>query len=195
MTHLRLGLIFAGLLFLSACGVAQLPWASEQRVQQAAYSQPGPSSITLISVVANGSSSVAHSALLINGSQRVMYDPAGTWYNKAVPERADMLYGLTPKMLQYYIDYHARKKFRVVMQTKVVSRATADQLMRLSIKNGASANGFCAQNTSHLLSLTPGFEGFPVSIWPKSAIKGMAAIPGVTTKEYIQNDVGKDLKS
>jgi hypothetical protein len=194
MTRLRLGFVLAGLLFLSACGVAQLPWASDERVQQAAYSQPGPSSITLITVVANGSNSGAHSALLINGSQRVMYDPAGTWYNKAVPERADMLYGMTPKMLQYYIDYHARKKFRVVMQKRIVSREAADELIRLSIENGTSANGFCAQNTSHLLSLTPGFEGFPVSIWPKSAMKGMDAIPGVVTDVIYQDDEGKDLK-
>jgi hypothetical protein len=195
MIRVRLGFVFAGLLFLSACGVAQLPWASDERVQQAAYSNNDPSSITLITVVANGSNSAGHSALLINGSQRVLYDPAGTWYNKEVPERADMLYGMTPKMLQYYIDYHARKRFRVVMQKRVVSRDVADQLIRLSVENGTSAQGFCARNTSHLLSLTPGFEGFPVSIWPKSAMKGMDAIPDVVTDVIYQEDEGKDLKT
>jgi hypothetical protein len=56
-------------------------------------------------------------------------------------------------------------------------------------------NGMCAQNTSSVLSRLPGFEGFPVGLWPKDAIKGMAAIPGVTAREEIQYDEGKDLKT
>ncbi|MFQ5437577.1 MAG: hypothetical protein ACE5DK_01980, partial [Paracoccaceae bacterium] len=132
----------------------------------------------------------------INGpTQRVMYDPAGTWYNQEVPERADMLYGMTPRMLQYYLDYHARKRFHVVMQTKTVSRDVAEKAMQLAIGQGASFSGFCADNTSHLLSRLPGFEGFPVSLFPKSAVNAMAAIPGVKTKKIYQDDEGKDLKS
>jgi hypothetical protein len=55
-------------------------------------------------------------------------------------------------------------------------------------------SGMCANNTSHIISLTPGFAGFPVGVWPKEAVKAFAALPGVTTKEIIQTDVGKDLK-
>ena len=189
------GFVLAAVL-LAGCG-ANLPWASDKRVQEAVYRDNGPPSITRITVVQNGSKrgSAAHSALLINGSQRVMYDPAGTWYNKAVPERADLLYGMTPKMLQYYIDYHARKRFHVLMQTVEVPRAVADDLIRRAIANGASMNGFCAANTSKLLAGTPGFEGFPVSIWPRSAVRAMAQIPGVKERRIYQDDEGKDLKS
>lgn len=186
--------LIAAFFLLSAC-VAQLPWASDERVARASYKDPSPPSITLITVVANGSNSAGHSALLINASQRVIFDPAGTWYNKDVPERADMLYGITPKMLQYYIDYHARKRFRVVMQTKEVSPEVAEIAMRNAIKSGASFSGFCAANTSKILSQTPGFEGFPTSIWPMNAVKAMAKVPGVTTREIYQDDEGKDLKS
>jgi len=180
--------------FLSGC-VAQLPWASDEKITRAAYHDRGAPSITLITVVANDTNSAGHSALLINASQRVLYDPAGTWWNRAVPERADLLYGMTPKMVQYYYDYHARKRFRVIVQKKIVSRAVAEAAMQLAIKRGASVSGFCASNTSHILSETSGFEGFPVSIWPKNAIAAMAKIKSVTTREIRQNDEGKDLHS
>jgi hypothetical protein len=191
---LRLGIVLAGLVFLTSC-VAQLPWAPDERVQKAAYHAGGPYSITLMTVVANDNKSSGHSSLLINGSQRVIYDPAGTWFNKDVPERADLLYGMTPKMLQYYIDYHARSRFHVIMQTKTVSRDVADHMIRLAIETGASVNGFCAQNTSHLLSQTPGFGNFPVGLWPKDAVAGMNNVPGVVVKKIFQDDDGKDLKS
>lgn len=190
---LRLIAVFAGLIWLTGC-IAQLPWAPDERVSRASYKSPGTSSITLMTVVANGSNSAGHSSLLINGSQQVIYDPAGTWYYKDVPERADMLYGITPKMLQYYIDYHAREQFHVVMQTKEVSTEVADHMIRLAIAKGASVNGFCAQNTSDLLNQTPGFAGFPVGMWPKNAIAGMNAVVGVKTTKVYQDDVGKDLK-
>jgi len=192
MFRLRLVLVFASIVLLSGC-VAQLPWASDARVAQAFYKDPGPTSVTLMTVIANDSNSAGHSSLLINASQRVLYDPAGTWYNRAVPERADMLYGMTPKMLQYYIDYHARKRFRVVMQTLVVPSDVAEMIFRAAVKRGATPSGFCANSTSHLLGLIPGLEDFPTSIWPKSAVQAMARVPGVKTREIYQDDEGKDL--
>jgi len=192
MLRLKSGLVLMAFLALSAC-VAQLPWASDARLQNAAYKDPGPTSITLMTVIANSSNSAGHSSLLINASQRVLYDPAGTWFNKEVPERADMLYGMTPKMLQYYIDYHARKRFRVVMQTLIVPPAVAEKIMRAAIERGATPSGLCANSTSHLLSQIPGLEDFPISIWPKSAVEAMARVPGVKTREIRQNDEGKDL--
>ena len=54
----------------------------------------------------NGSG--AHSGLLVNASEQVMFDPAGTWYHPNLPERNDVHFGVTPKMISFYIDYHAR---------------------------------------------------------------------------------------
>ncbi len=192
MIRLRLGIAVSALVILTAC-VAQLPWASDARVTAAIYHDPAPTSITLMTVISNSGNSAGHSALLINASQRVIYDPAGTWYNRQVPERADMLYGITPKMLQYYLDYHARKRFRVVMQTIEVPPAVAEKILRAAIERGASVSGFCASNTSHLLSQIPGLENFPISIWPISAVNALSKVPGVKVREVRQNDEGKDL--
>ncbi len=194
MSRLKLGTVLAALLLLAGC-VAQLPWAPDERLQKAAYRHGGKTSVTLMTVIANDNNSAGHSALLINASQRVIYDPAGTWYHRDVPERADMLYGINPKMLQYYLDYHARKRFHVIMQTKEVSPEVAERLLQLAIANGASMSSMCANNTSHLLSQLPGFEGFPVSVWPKSAVEAMARVPGAKTERIYQDDEGKDLKT
>lgn len=191
---LRLTFLFSTFAILTGC-IAQLPWAPDDRIKSAAYSSAGPATITLFTVEANGSKSAGHASLLINGSQQVLYDPAGTWFHRDVPERADMLYGMTPTMVQYYIDYHARQRFHVVKQTKVVSREVADDLIRRAIAKGASMNAMCAQNTSDLLSQTPGFAGFPVSVWPKSGIAAMEAMPGVKTERIFQDDEGKELKT
>jgi len=185
-----LSLVFA--LVLSGCAL-QLPWAPDSRVARAFYHDPTAPSVTLITMVSNRGKTAGHSALLINASQRVMYDPAGTWFNKDVPERADLLYGMTPKMLEYYLDYHARDVYHVVLQTKIVPLGTAETMMKLAIENGASASGFCASNTSHILSRTPGFKSFPVSIWPKNAVAAFGALPGVTTRKVFQSDKGKFL--
>ncbi|MCB1367246.1 MAG: hypothetical protein KDK00_05755 [Rhodobacteraceae bacterium] len=194
MLKSRLAFVLLALLFLPAC-VAQLPWAPDERLAAARYSSREPASITLMTVVANGSNSAGHAALLINGSQQVIYDPAGTWYHRDVPERADLLYGITPKMLQYYIDYHARDRFHVVMQTKQVPREVADNLIARAIAKGASMSAMCAQNTSALLAATPGFTGITANMWPRKGVEAMSRIPGVTERRIYQTDEGKDLKT
>ena len=94
----RLFLCLAMLLSLAACG-ADPRWASDAEVSRAAYVSQAPASITLYTVLSNRNDSGAHSGLLINGSQRVMFDPAGTWQHPQLPERNDVHFGMTDKMV------------------------------------------------------------------------------------------------
>ena len=73
----RLLLILVMPLFLAACA-GEAVWAPEEEVQQSIYRHDGPPSITVFTVISNQNGSGGHSALLINGSQRVIFDPAGT---------------------------------------------------------------------------------------------------------------------
>ena len=63
---------------LSACAADQ-KFASDADVAAATYVAGPPASITLITSINGRSNAGAHSALVINGSQRVLYDPAGSW--------------------------------------------------------------------------------------------------------------------
>mgnify|MGYP001296984649 CR=1 FL=1 len=67
---------------LSACGGAEPRWSPDEAVSAARYVHAGPPAITLFTVVNNRSGSGAHSGLLINGSQRVIFDPAVISYEQ-----------------------------------------------------------------------------------------------------------------
>lgn len=181
-------LLLAVLVLLAACGVAQLPWAPDERIAAAAYRSNEPASVTLVTVVTNKGGYGGHTALLINGSQRVLYDPAGSWYQPSVPERADLVYGITPRVWDNYLRYHARKKYHVVLQTRRVSRAVADQAIANAIERGASQNGFCAVNTGHILAATEGFEGAPTGFSPVALMRWFGALPGVTEDRFYEWD-------
>ena len=159
----RLFLCLALLLSLAACG-AEPKWADDAAVSRAAYVHEGPASITLFTVLNNRSGSGAHSGLMINGSQRVMFDPAGTWHHPYLPERNDVHYGMTDKMVAFYIDYHARVTYRVVQQTVYVTPAQAEIALQRAKGYGAVPKAMCARSVSSILRGVPGFEFDPVDI-------------------------------
>lgn len=185
MLRTTLGLIM--LLILAACG-ADNEWASDAEVAQARYVQEGPSTITLFTVVNNRSNSGAHSGLLINGSQQVMFDPAGSWQHPSLPERNDVHYGLTPRMVSFYIDYHARETYRVIEQTITVTKAVADMAIAQAEAYGAVPKGQCTKSMSAVLRGVPGFESLPATWYPKVLSNAFGALPGVTARTITDDD-------
>mgnify|MGYP001812335903 CR=1 FL=1 len=165
-------------LVLAACG-AESVWAPEEEVQRAKYRHDAPPSLTLITVVSNRSGSGAHSALVVNGSQRVIFDPAGTWHHPLLPERNDVHFGMTPSALDFYIDYHARETFHVISQEVPVSPQVAEVALARVQNYGAVPKAFCSNATTDILRSIPGFEDTPRSFSPKAAMKAFDAKPGV----------------
>ena len=112
---------------LAGCEIYQP--ASPDAIARARYVSPEPPSVTLMSMVNAKSGRSAHAGLLINGSQQVLYDPAGTFTHPDLPRRGDIHYGMTPRFVDYYERYHARFDYFVEAQKVPVSRAAADQLI------------------------------------------------------------------
>ena len=175
--------------FLAACGAEQ-KWAPEAEVQQAVYRHKGPPSLTLFTVISNRSGAGAHAGLMINGSQRILFDPAGTWWSPSIPERGDVHYGITPHVLSYYIDYHTRETFHTVMQTVVVSPEVAEAALRAAQAHGAAPKAYCTKSITTILKSLPGFEGINVTFYPKKAMKQFSQIPGV--KQHTVHDDDED---
>ena len=175
-------------LALSACSTAEPVWAPDTAVATAHYVAPGPKTITLFTVVSTRSGSGAHSGLLINGSERVMFDPAGTWHHPALPERNDVHFGVTDRMVSFYIDYHARETFDVIEQTLVVSPEIADLVMARAKAYGAVPKAQCANSVSSILRGVPGFESIPASWFPNKLSEGFGRLPGVTTQVFTDDD-------
>ena len=89
---------------LTACGAPEPKWAPDADVAKARYVHSGPKSVTLYTVIHAQNGSGAHSGLMINGSQRIMFDPAGSWALPKLAERNDVHFGITEKMKNFYID-------------------------------------------------------------------------------------------
>jgi hypothetical protein len=188
---LRAVLALLALLNLAACG-ADSVWAPDEQVQAARYVHDGPNAITLFTVINNRSNAGAHSGLMINDSERIMFDPAGTWNHPRIPERNDVHYGITPRIVNFYIDYHARETFRVVEQTVVVSPGVADLVARRVKEYGAVPKAQCANSISSILRGVPGFEGIRNTWYPNKLMEDFARIPGVTTRVIRDEDADKN---
>lgn len=105
------------------------PDASAEVISSASYRHDGPAALTLYTMINNRSGAGAHSSVMINGSQRVIFDPAGTVRLSAVPERGDVLYGITPQVADFYARAHARETYHVVIQEIDVSPEVAEQAL------------------------------------------------------------------
>lgn len=183
----RLMMCLAALFALAAC-TAEPVWAPDDLVARAAYVHDGPPSITLFTVLNNTSNAGEHSALLINGSQRLIFDPAGTWRHPSLPERNDVHFGMTPKMVDFYRDYHARENYRVVEQTIVVSPEIAELALQRALAYGAVPKARCAAATSYVLRGVPGFETIPATLGPKKVMTAFGRLPGVTERLITDDD-------
>lgn len=186
---MRLHLLAIGLMAaLSACGAAEPRWAPEDAVRTARYVHEGPPAVTLFTVIATENGQGAHSGLMINGSERLMFDPAGSWSLPRLAERNDVHFGMTDKMVNFYIDYHARETYYVVEQTKVVSPQVAEQLLQAVRSYGAVPKAQCTRSISSILSSTPGFESLPQTWFPKTLMAAFAKLPGVTERTITDDD-------
>ncbi|MDX5349247.1 MAG: hypothetical protein LPJ95_00875 [Paracoccaceae bacterium] len=184
---LRLGLCLAALLGLAACG-AEPKWAPEEQVQAARFVADEPPHVTLYTVVNKSSGAGAHSAILVNGSERVIFDPAGTWHHPRLPERNDVHFGMTDKALAFYIDYHARKTYDVIEQRVEVSPEVAELVMCRVKDYGAVPKAMCTQATSSVLRGVPGFQSMPSTWYPKRLADAFGELPGVSTRRITDDD-------
>lgn len=174
-------------LFMAAC-TAESVWAPDEVVQRAAYRDPGPTTITLFTMINNRSNEGAHSAIMVNASQRVIFDPAGSWWHRTVPERNDVLYGITPTMLRFYVDYHARETYHVDVQTIEVSPQVAERALRIVEEYGAVPKAMCGRSTSQVLRQLPGFESIGRSPFPGRIMRAFAQLPGVERNKVYDTD-------
>ncbi|HQU66771.1 MAG TPA: hypothetical protein PLI43_01090 [Albidovulum sp.] len=174
-------------LFLAACGADKV-WAPDEDVARARYVSGETPSLTLYTVINKRSGSGGHTALMIDASQRVLFDPAGTFSYPSVPVRNDVHYGITEQMRRLYIDYHARETYDVLEQKISVSPAVAEAALRRAQEYGAVNKAFCGNSTSAILRGLPGFESMPRTFFPMKISRVFGEIPGVQTRLYKDGD-------
>ncbi|MBY6056210.1 hypothetical protein [Leisingera daeponensis] len=178
----------AVMLALAGCAAPQQPNADAETLARVAYRQPGPATLTLYTMINNRTGRGGHTSLMINASERVIFDPAGSFYASAVPERNDVLYGITPAVEKAYRGAHARSTYHVVVQRVEVTPEQAQKAYQLAVTNGRVPGAYCAQATIGILQQVPGFESLERTFYPEKLSAQFGQLPGVKTERYYEND-------
>ncbi len=193
MAVIRLFLVLTVLGLLAACtGSTDLPPADQ--VAKRSFVSGQPSSVTLVTMKATRNGRGEHSALLIDGSERVLYDPAGSFsLPKYVHEHRDVHYGVTDEVMEIYNYYHARKTHFVEMLELPVSREMADLLISRADAEGPQPKMYCARAVGRVLKPVGPFGDVPITFFPEPVHEAFAKIPGVKRTEIREGDVGQNL--
>ncbi|OBY28805.1 hypothetical protein [Leisingera sp. JC1] len=178
----------AVMLALAGCAAPQQPNADAETLAKVAYRHPGPATLTLYTMINNRTGKGGHASLMINASERVIFDPAGSFYASVVPERNDVLYGITPAVEKAYRGAHARSTFHVVVQRVEVTPEQAQKAYQLAVTNGRVPGAYCAQATIGILQQIPGFESLDRTFYPEKLSAQFGKLPGVVTERYYEND-------
>jgi uncharacterized protein YcfL len=180
---------------LSGCVVKQDPPVSDEVLAASVYRHDGPPRLTLFTMINNRTGCGAHSSLMVNGSQRVIFDPAGSFRKGGIVTRDDVVYDVTPGLADVYTRFHARKTYHVVVQEVDVTPEVAEAALQLVMARGEVADAMCANSTSEILSKLPGFEGISRTWYPKNLSEQFSEIPGATRSELYEYDDGDRFKA
>ncbi|WP_273690002.1 hypothetical protein [Ketogulonicigenium vulgare] len=163
-------------------------WAPDDQIERVAFRGTEEPFLKLLTVRNVGTGNGAHTALLINASQRVLFDPAGSWISSALAERNDLLYGFSPVEEARYTSYHARSSYYIVSQYLPVPAATAEQAFALAREAGPVSKSMCTNATSRLLRQLPGMDSIRQSFFPEALERRFGALPGVVTEMIYEDD-------
>lgn len=180
-------LAFCGALALAGCAIKPEIERPDEVISQAAYRHDGPPEIKLFTMKSNSTGAGAHSALMVNGSQRVIFDPAGSFRNEAIIRRGDVVFGVTPRLLDVYTRFHARESYHVQVQTLRVSPELAEAILRASLDMGRQSDARCAASVSEVLGRFPQM-GISQTWFPNKLSEQFATVPGVASQELYEYD-------
>ncbi len=194
MFVVRVLALLALVVSVSACSIRN-PVSSnspDAAVEAARYEHDGPKRLTLYTMISNSNGSGAHTSLMINGSQRVAFDPAGSFRKEgAIVAKNDVVYGMTPYMVDQYTRFHARETYHVVVQSLDVSPQVAEMALRKAQTLGPVMEAQCAYSTAIVLRSLPGFEDAPQSYYPRKLMDYFAERGATYDRLYEYDDDDK----
>ena len=190
MKSIRVAVSMLLVALTAACAGVEVG-APPAEISRARFASDEPPYVAVVSMVHRDQQRAAHTALFINASQRVIYDPAGTFRHEAMPERGDIHYGATDRMIDYYERYHARFSHYVHVQTIPVSAATAEAVLRRAQAQGPSPKLFCTVDTIAVLNDVPQIPRFYSSFFPEALRQQVAQVSGVQDRYRYEEDRGK----
>jgi hypothetical protein len=186
----RLEIAFALMLAFGGCTneAPKVPDSNNDRVSRAIYRHDGPPELTLLTMINNETGAGAHTAMVVNGSQRVLWDPAGSFRNERIVERGDVVFGATPLVVDSFTRFHTRETHHVVVQTMRVSTETAEAVLQRMLVAGNQLPANCTRSTASILAGVPEFNQIKSSWFPNRLMEQWGQIPGVSTRRLYETD-------
>ncbi len=151
-----------------------------------------PPSLTIVNMKNVGSGASEHTGLLINGSEQVLFDPAGNFRHPRSPRAGDVHYGVTPVIFQAYNSFHARSDYYLTIQKLPMTLAQADALIARAQAQGPTRQMFCADTVASVLQDMPQFADVRRTMFPSAIERYFAQYPGVSTTTFYESDEGKN---
>ncbi|MEM7614978.1 MAG: hypothetical protein AAF245_08015 [Pseudomonadota bacterium] len=185
MRAVRATLVIGLILLLAACAVEE--GATSVQIAEKRFVSSEQPYVEVVSMVDRRSERAAHTAMVINASQRVIYDPAGTFQHEDLVERGDIHYGATDRLVRYYERYHARFSHYVHVQRIPLSPEVAERVLRRAQAQGPSPKMFCAIHTVDVLNESLG-TSFGRSFFPEALRTSVARMPGVIDRYRYEED-------
>lgn len=180
--------IFLTVVALSGCANPSV-FASDAEIATVSYREPGPTRITLLTMLRTETGAGAHSALVVDdGTQRLVFDPAGGWFHPAAPERNDVLFGMNPTLYGFYTQWHARETHHIVAQEVILAPDQARFVAQRIQEIGPVPKANCSRSISALLGELPQFADMPVSWFPERTMGNFARYDGIRTYEIWDDD-------
>lgn len=171
----------------AGCAVKKDPPIADDVIARSVYHHDGPPALTLYTMVSNSNGSGAHTSMMINGSQRVIFDPAGSFRKHGIVTRNDVVFNVTPRLEDIYTRFHARKTFHVVVQRMEVSPETAEKALNLALNYGEVPDAMCAKSTSDILAQLPELN-IKRTWYPNKLSEQFGVVPRVSTKRLYEYD-------
>ncbi|MBW7920560.1 MAG: hypothetical protein H3C51_00470 [Rubellimicrobium sp.] len=184
----RRAFVIGAPLVLAGC-TGKAVWAPEVAVARARFVAPGPPLVTLYTCLNNDTRNGAHTGLLINADQRVLFDPAGSFTSPGLVERNDLYYGVTDALEAEYTGFQASGGYHLVKLTVDLAPQEAALAFAAAQVEGPVARTQCTRAAAHVLKAVPRFAHLRSSLFPDNLMRQFAALPGVTARlVYLDDD-------
>lgn len=164
-------------------------WAPDEAVARVRYRAPGPPLVTLYTCLNNDTRAGAHTGVLINADERVLFDPAGSFTTPGLVERNDLYYGVNDALEAEYTAFQGSGGYHLIKLTCELSPEEAARAFAAARVEGPVARTQCTRAAAHVLKAVPRFAHLRSSLFPDNLMRQFAAEPGIRAElVYLDDD-------
>jgi hypothetical protein len=186
------GAAFCCALLLAGCGgldpSADADLLQELRAETSYFPDNAPPSATLLLSEHKGGSGAVHAALVITGSERVIYDPSGSFTHPDTRRLGDVVYGASDPVVEMFALHNADKDHDAMMRRIPLSAEEAEQMLARARSRGGAMPGYCAKSVADVMRAAPRFAAMRDTFWPSNVLEDFVQFGPVETRVVSDTD-------